>query len=222
MPRRTILSSATRTAGRAERYPDDVVRHDVVFPGFAAAKNGGRQTLGDEIRDTEERLDHLLEEKRQLERRRLEIQELRERQEIYRERRDKLVAGVLRSLSELQKLGHFELRRADSYARAKGVASGLRQGLEGLEGLEMREPRDRPALVDGWRRVRAAEREMDMEIGRLDGVEASAPDTGLFTKVAPERRSFLEWAGLGLSFFLPVLVIGLLGVIVVVAFVGVR
>ncbi len=222
MPRRPILSSRSGYAGHSAPYLDDAIRHDVIFPGFARAEEAGRQSLAHEVRETEVRLDHLLEEKRNLERKRDELQELNDKQSLYRERRDKLVEEVFRTLGELQKCGHFEVRRAESFDRAGATVHDLRLNLEDLQRLELKEPKDHPALAEGIRRLRAVEAELDSEIRRLDSVEESAPETNLFASVAPDRRSFLGWARLGLSFFLPVIVIGLLVVIVVVAFVGVR
>ena len=227
MPRRPILSPSSGYTAQAVPYLDHAVRHDVVFPSFGSRvprepETPGRENLQREVRETEVRLDHLLEEKRNLERKREELQELNDKQTQYRERRDKIVDEILRTLGELQKSGHFEVRRAETFDRAGSTVHRLRLNLETLSRLELKEPNDFPILADGIRRLREAESELQSEMSRIDNVEAAAPATHLFASVAPDRRSFLGWARLGLSFFLPVLAVGLVVVIVAVAVVGVR
>jgi len=140
----------------------------------------------------------------------------------YRDRRDKIVDEILRSLSELQKTGHFQVRRAETFDRAGATVHRLRLTLETLSRLELKEPNDFPVLADEMRRLREAESELESELSRIDNVEAAAPATHLFASVAPDRRSFLGWAKSGLSFFLPVLAVGLVVVIIAVAVVGVK
>jgi len=227
MPRRPILTPRSGYAGQASPYFEHAVRHDVIFPNFGSRQTlepepPGRETLQREVRETEVRLDHLLEEKRTLERKREELQELNDKQSQYRDRRDKIVDEVLRTLNELQKCGHFEVRRAETFDRAGSTVHRLRLNLENLHRLELKEPSDFPALSDGIRRLRDAEAELESELSRIENVESAAPATHLFASVAPDRRSFLGWARLGLSFFLPVLTVGLVVVIIAVAVVGVR
>ncbi|MBU6300476.1 MAG: hypothetical protein KGS60_02905 [Verrucomicrobia bacterium] len=223
MPRHTILSSPTGMAGRAKSYPADPIRHDVVFPGLASAREVGRHSLGEEVRDTEKRLDHLREEKRNLERKQAELLELKERQERYRKRRDELAVRVKSALLELQGAGTFELNRAVAFDRSRKVVLGLCGALDTLKGgSELSDPREEPVLTEARRGLREVERELDLEVQQIDRMEACQPETALFASLRPERRGFLTWFRYGLNMFLPLLVVGLLGVIILVAFVGLR
>jgi hypothetical protein len=221
MPRRPILSSSPGSPDPDDSSFSQGFRHDALFPGFGAVSPlAGRQIIEREVRETDLRLDHLLEEKRNLERKRLELQELNDKQTQFRERRDKIVEEVLRTLNELQKTGHFEIRRADTFERAGSNAQRLRLNLEALQRLELKDPDEHPRLVEGIRRLRDAEAELEGEMNRLEDFEGTAPVTHLFASVAPERRSLLKWLRLGFSFFLPVIVVGFLAVMIVVAFAG--
>jgi hypothetical protein len=221
MPRHPILSARPGSQQPNDPYAAQGIRHDIVFPGFGPTQElAGRPSLEREVLETEVRLDYLLEEKRNLERKRQELQALNEKQSQFRERRDQIVDEVLRTLEELQKSGHFEIRRADAYDRSGANARRLRMNLETLQRLELKDPVEYPKLAEGIRRLREAELDLEAELNRLETLEDSTPVNPLFEGLVPERRSLLEWARLGLTFFLPVIVIGMGAVLLVIAFVG--
>jgi hypothetical protein len=222
MPRRPILPGHHGFPEPNDpSYPPNAVHHNVVFPGFGPSQDLARRpSLENDLLATNVRLDYVLQEKRNLERKKQELQELSEKQLEFRKRRDQVVDEILRTLDELQESGHFEILRADAYERSGARSRHIRLNLETLQRLELKNPADYPKLAEGIARLRDAELALEAEVNQLEEFEAKTPVTHLFGTINPERRSLIEWFRLGLTFFLPVIVIGLGAVIVVIAFVG--
>ncbi len=203
MPPRPILSVS-------HSHPQGI-RHDLILP---------RDSLVQEVRETEQMLDTVLEEKQLLERRREELKTLEGKRDRCVKSRDEIVAEVTRILRELQKTGQLEVKRSMELRRVGAKVQRLRLTLEALHHKQWSGPADWPTLEADMKCVDAVETELEGELNRLEEIERAGSGPLSFAERSERRRSFLGWMSLGFRFFWPVMAIGIGAVVVILIFLG--
>jgi DNA repair exonuclease SbcCD ATPase subunit len=174
-----------------------------------------------EVREAEDRLGHVSQEKRHLERRVQELQTLNERRERCVERRERLVRSLDRAVAELQHAGEQESLRAERLREAGVAIRQLRSALESLQGApRVGDGTDWATLSEDGRHLAEIEAKLAAELDRLEALEEETGGGVAWDALTGRRRGFVEWIRLGMVFFLPVVVVALLAALLVVGFAG--
>lgn len=223
--RRYHVSSVSRPAQpELSASPGPAFVHEVQVPvpgsAVAAHREKLRQRHDDseihqQLKQTEEELDGIIEEEKELARRREELEVLNQRQTGFHDRRQDLEDRINKALLDFERESHACVRRARALEEALETSRRYLQELEQLAPEAILPLRSESALRRQQEFLADFEKRLDGELKALDRNEPGDP-------VAERKREvgFGDSFRRGLLFFLPYIGLGAVGLLVFLSLSG--
>lgn len=196
--------------------------HEVQVPDRVAAHRESLRQRHEEAQirqqllETEQELDGILEEEKELARRREELQILNERQTEFHDRRLEVEDRLNQALLEFERASRQCARDVHSLEEALQTCRRYREELEGLAPGRVTAPRSETGLRRQLEFISDLERRLDAELSGLD--EGEAGESRGTRGGAPV--GFSDSLQRGVRFFLPFIGVGTVGLLLFLSLTG--